>query len=78
VAEPAAPSRAQVATTRSAQHRAVDAMLVSARFDHIEDCIKATELPSERLRALCLLVWAEAADADTRRQMVAELSALLA
>lgn len=58
------------------EHQAVNTMIVQGEgFDHIEDYISTLALPSEQLSALWLLAWAEAADAASRRRMVAEVFA---
>ncbi len=60
------------------EHQAVNTMIVQgAGFERIEDYINTLKLPSEHLSALWLLAWAEAADAASRRRMVAEMLTLL-
>jgi hypothetical protein len=44
---------------------------------HGSRTIKSQDLPSERLRARCLLAWAQSSHPDTRRQLVAELGGVL-
>jgi hypothetical protein len=53
------------------EHHAVNTMIdQGAAFDQIEEYIDTLALPGEQLSALWLLVWAEAADPATRRQVV--------
>ena len=55
------------------EHHAVNTMIErGTTFDRIEDYINTLALPSEQLSALWLLAWAEAADPETRRHVVAE------
>jgi hypothetical protein len=64
-------------TALSDVRRTVDTLFECARFGDVATFIKSQELPSERLRARCLLAWAQSSDPDTRRQLIAELGGVL-
>ena len=67
---------AQTATL-SDERRAVDTIFQRARCAEVAAFIKSQELPSERLRARCLLAWTQSSDSGSRRQLIAELGGVL-